>query len=121
MKFSRYLLLLISAVLITACGDDDNSEPPAELTEFKPTQYLALEWYVSTDDSIDQQYLFIEPLLLKDRIVTAGRNGTLNAYDLKTGDELAEIELDIPLSGGVGGTEDVWLVGRGDSVGNWDC
>ena len=111
MKPGRYFLLLISAVLITACGDDDNSEPPAELTEFNRTHYLALEWSVSTDDSIDQQYLFIEPLLLKDRIVTAGRNGTLNAYDLEDGDELAEIELDIPLSGGVGGTEDIWLVG----------
>ena len=111
MKFSRYIVLLFSAVLITACGDDDNTEPPAELTEFKQTHYLALQWSVSTDDSIEQQYLFIEPLLLKDRIVTAGRNGTLNAYDLEDGDELAEIELEIPLSGGVGGSEDVWLVG----------
>jgi outer membrane protein assembly factor BamB len=111
MKLSRYFLLLFSVVLITACGDDDNTEPPAELTEFKQTHYLALKWSVSTDDSIEQQYLFIEPLLLKDRIVTAGRNGTLNAYELEDGDELAEIELDIPLSGGVGGSEDVWLVG----------
>jgi len=98
-------------VLITACGDEDNAEPPTELTEFKQTYNLELQWSVSTDDSIGQQYLFIEPLLLKDRIVTAGRNGTLNVYDLEDGDELAEIKLDIPLSGGVGGTEDVWLVG----------
>ena len=111
MKLSRYILLLISVVLITACGDDDNSEPPAELLEFQRTHYLSLDWSVSTDDNIGQQYLFIEPLLLKDRIVTAGRNGTLNVYELEDGDELAEIELDIPLSGGVGGTEDVWLVG----------
>lgn len=114
MKLSRYFLLLISVVLITACGDDDNTEPPAELTDFKRTHYLASDWSVSTDDSIGQQYLFIAPLLLKDRIVTAGRNGTLNAYDLEDGDELAEIKLDTPLSGGVGGTEDVWLVGSRD-------
>ncbi len=111
MKLSRYILLLVSVVLITACGDEDNAEPPTELTEFKQTYNLELQWSVSTDDSIGQQYLFIEPLLLKDRIVTAGRNGTLNVYDLEDGDELAEIKLDIPLSGGVGGTEDVWLVG----------
>jgi len=114
MKLGRYILLLISVVLITACGDDDNTEPPADLTEFKITHYLAYEWSVSTDDSIGQQYLFIEPLLLKDRIVTAGRNGTLNAYDLEDGDELAEIELDTPLSGGIGGTEEIWLVGSRD-------
>ena len=116
MKLSRYILLLISAVLITACGDDDNAEPPAELTEFKATYFLSLDWSVSTDDSIEQKYLFIEPLLLKDRIVTAGRNGTLNAYDLEDGDELAEIELDTPLSGGIGGNENTWLVGSRNGV-----
>ena len=111
MKLGRYCLLLISAVLVSACGDDDNTEPPAELTEFERTHFLNLQWSVSTDDNIEQQYLFIEPLLLKDRIVTAGRNGTLNVYELDDGDELAKIKLAIPLSGGVGGTEDIWLVG----------
>ena len=111
MKLSGFPVLLISVLLVTACGDEDNAEPPAELTEFKRTYDLSLQWSASTDDSIDQQFLFIEPLLLKDRIVTAGREGTLNVYDLDNGDELAEIELDIPLSGGVGGTENIWLVG----------
>lgn len=111
MKLGRYCLLLISAVLVSACGDDDNTEPPAELTEFERTHFLNPQWSVSTDDNIEQQYLFIEPLLLKDRIVTAGRNGTLNVYELDDGDELAKIKLAIPLSGGVGGTEDIWLVG----------
>ncbi|UCB54649.1 MAG: outer membrane protein assembly factor BamB [Thiotrichales bacterium] len=111
MKFGSYCLLLISALLLTACGDDDNTEPPAELTDFKHTHYLNLQWSASTDDEIEQQYLFIEPLLLKDRIVTAGRRGILNVYELEDGDELAEIKLGIPLSGGIGGTEDIWLVG----------
>jgi outer membrane protein assembly factor BamB len=111
MKFSKNLLLLISVLLLSACGDEDNAEPPAELTEFNRTHFLAEEWSVSTDDGVGQQYLYIEPLLLKDSIVTAGRNGTLNVYDLEDGDELATIKLDIPLSGGIGGTEDIWLVG----------
>ena len=111
MRFVRFCLLLISAVLITACGDDDNTEPPAELTPFENTHYLNRQWSTGTDDSIDAQYLFIEPLLLRDRIVTAGREGTLNVYRLEDGKELAEIKLRIPLSGGVGGTEDIWLVG----------
>lgn len=111
MKSSKSLLLLISVLLLSACGDEDNAEPPAELTDFNRTHYLALEWSVSTDDGIGEQYLYIEPLLLKDSIITAGRNGILNVYDLEDGDELAEIKLGIPLSGGIGGTEDIWLVG----------
>jgi outer membrane protein assembly factor BamB len=111
MSFGRSIALLVAVLLVTACGDEDNTEPPAELTEFDQTHYLSLEWSVSTDDDIGQQYLHIEPLLLQDRIVTAGRSGTLNVYELDDGTELAEIELDIALSGGVGGTEDIWLVG----------
>jgi outer membrane protein assembly factor BamB len=111
MKSTVRIVLLISTLLVAACGDEDNAEPPAELTEFNRTHYLALEWSVSTDDDIGPQYLYIEPLLLKDRIVTAGRKGILNVYDLEDGDELAEIKLDIALSGGIGGTEDTWLVG----------
>jgi outer membrane protein assembly factor BamB len=111
MKLASYILLLTGMVLLAACGDEDNTEPPAELVEFENTHFLKREWSASTDDSIGQQFLFIEPLLLKERIVTAGRDGTLNVYRLEDGDELAEIELEIPLSGGVGGTENVWLVG----------
>ncbi len=111
MKLVRYGLLLAGIALVSACGDDDNTEPPAELTEFKATHFLNLQWSVGTDDSIEQQYLFIEPLLLKERVVTAGRSGTLNVYRLDDGKELARFKLRIPLSGGVGGTEDTWLVG----------
>jgi len=39
MKPGRYFLLLISAVLITACGDDDNSEPYRAVVE--PLRRLA--------------------------------------------------------------------------------
>ena len=111
MNFGKKLLLLVGVLLITACGDEDNAEPPAELTQFKHSHFLGLEWSVSTDDAIGQQYLYIEPLVLSDRVVTAGRNGTLNVYSLEDGDELAEIKLGIVLSGGIGGTEDIWLVG----------
>ena len=111
MKPGRFWPLLAVAVLLAACGDDDNTEPPAELTQFEQTHNLNLQWSASTDDSIEQQYLFIEPLLLRDTIVTAGRRGVLNVYDLEDGDELAEIKLGIPVSGGIGGTEDIWLVG----------
>lgn len=111
MKFYRLTALLFSVLLITSCGDDDNSEPPAELTDFKETRHFNKQWSTSTDDSIDQQYLFIEPLLLKDRIVTAGRNGIFNVYKLDNGEKLAKIELDVILSGGIGGNENIWLVG----------
>ncbi len=118
MSFKRLFLVFASVALISACGDSDNTEPPAELTNFKRTNYLSLQWSSSTDDSIGQQYLFIEPLLLKDTIVTAGHNGIINVYELEDGDEIAEIKLDVVLSGGVGGNEDVWLVGtrNGDLI-----
>ena len=111
MNLRRLTILLFGVFLISSCGDDDNAEPPAELVKFEPTKFLNYQWGNSTDDAIGQKYLLIEPLLLKEKIVTAGKQGVLNVYSLDKGKELAEIELDEALSGGVGGNENIWLVG----------
>lgn len=106
--FKIFLFLFIAAILV-ACGDDDNSEPPAELTEFEASAEIELIWSARTSEGIEQQYLFIEPLLLSDKIVTAARDGHISVVDLKNGSIIDEIELEVTLSGGVGGNTDVWL------------
>ena len=107
-KLKLYILLALS-VLLSACGDDDNTEPPAELVNFEPTAQLELVWSSYVNEGIAQQFLFIEPLLLKARIVTAGRDGTVSVVGKRDGEILAEIDLDTTLSGGIGGNEKAWL------------
>ena len=106
--FKLYLLVFIAASLV-ACGDDDNSEPPAELTDFTPSAKIREVWSTKLSQGIKQQFLFIQPRLLDDKIITAARDGLVSVVDLKDGSILDEIELDRTLSGGVGGNDDIWL------------
>ncbi|MDA3869912.1 MAG: outer membrane protein assembly factor BamB, partial [Gammaproteobacteria bacterium] len=111
----RYSLLVFGLSLLTACGgNDDNVEPPASLTDFESTKVLHEQWSLSTHSGVEQQFLFIEPLLLNDRIITAGRDGTVTVVDVNSGKRLKKIDLDTTLSGGVGGDDNLWLLATKD-------
>ena len=113
--FYRYLLILILALFISACADDDNLEQPAELVPFYSKHYLDVSWHASTGAGVEEQYVFLQPLILKDIVVTTSRNGLLNIISLTTGDFEEDIELEATISAGVGGNEDVWLLATRDA------
>jgi outer membrane protein assembly factor BamB len=108
-SFKVYLLVFIATVLV-ACGDEDNTEPPADLVDFERSASIQWLWSTKASNGIKQQFLFLQPLLLEDKIVTASRDGLVSVIDLQDGSIIEEIELDRTLSGGVGGNEDVWLL-----------
>ena len=99
----RFIVVLLSAVFIVACGDVDNSEPPSELVKFEQTLDVKKLWRVDTGDGVDQLFVRLFPLVLDDRVVVTDRNGKVSAYNLETGKKLWQTELDITVSGGVGG------------------
>ncbi len=113
--FCRYLLIVGVALFISACADDDNLDQPAELVPFYSKYYLDVTWHASTGVGVEEQYVFLQPLVLKEIAVTTSRNGVLNIISLKTGDFEDDIELDSIISAGVGGNEDVWLVATRDA------
>ncbi len=97
-------------LLLSACSDDVNVTPPTELVPFKSDYYLDVTWHKSTGKGAGDQYLFLDPLILKDIAVTASRDGVINIIGLKTGEFEDDIDLDETISAGVGGDEDVWLL-----------
>ena len=101
----RFITILVVTAFITACGDTDNAEPPAELIDFEQTLNVNELWSVDAGSGIDQQYIKLFPLILDDRIVVTDRYGNVSAYDIKNGNKLWETELDVTVSGGVGGDE----------------
>jgi outer membrane protein assembly factor BamB len=113
--FHRYLILFIITLFISACADDDNLDQPAELVPFSSKYYLDVTWHASTGEGAEEQYVFLQPLILKKIAVTVSRNGLLNIISLKTGDFDYEIDLDSVISAGIGGNEDVWLVATRDA------
>lgn len=112
-KFKLYILVVFTFIL-SACGDEDNSEPPAELTSFKASVSMELLWSSFADGGVGQQFLLIEPLLLDDKIVTAGRDGFVSVISKNDGEILNEIDLDSVLSAGVGGNSKIWLFATRD-------
>ena len=101
----RLIVILLSAFLITACGDSDNAEPPAELVDFEETLDVKELWSVDTGSGVDQLFVKLYPLILDDKIVVTDRYGYVSAYDLNSGDKLWDIELNLTVSDGVGGNE----------------
>jgi len=106
---------LILVLIISACADDDNLDQPAELVPFDSQYYLDVSWQKSSGSGVEEQYVFLQPLLLKKIAVTTSRDGVVSVISLKTGDFEEEIELDTTISAGVGGNEDVWLLATRDA------
>lgn len=115
MKYIRILSIIFIGLALSACGDKDNSEPPAELISFTPEINLDLLWGERAIEGVNQQFLFLTPMLEKDRIVLAGRDGNIKSLTLDTGDELTDINLDVTLSAGIGGDDKLWLLATRDA------
>lgn len=114
-SLARYFILLISVLIISACADDSNVDEPTELVPFTSKYYLDVSWHKSSGAGVEEQYLFLHPLILKEIAVTVSRDGELNIIGLKSGEFEEDIQLDSIISAGVGGNEDVWLLATRDA------
>ncbi len=120
--------LLLTALSLTACstldivkdsvsgisdyfsGGEDNAEPPAVLTEFNAEVEIEKLWTSSTGVGANEQTVKLAPAIHNQKIITADREGLVQARHLATGDKVWEFEAEMKLSGGVGlGNETVIL------------
>ncbi len=113
--FPRYLVLLVLAVMLSACADDDNLDQPAEIVPFASEYYLDVTWHKSSGAGVEEQYVFLQPLILKTIAVTASHDGLINIISLQTGEFDDDIDLDTVISAGIGGDEKTWLVATRDA------
>lgn len=124
----RRTLLLLSILSLTACttfdvvkdsvsgisdyfsGGQDNSEPPAPLTDLNAEIQVEKLWSSSTGVGANEQSVKLAPAIHNQKIITADREGLVQARHLATGDKVWEFETEMKLSGGVGlGAETVIL------------
>ena len=113
----RLVSVIFCAALLAACGETDNTEPPAELVEFEQTLQVNELWSVDTGAGVDQLYIKLFPLILDEKVVVTDANGKVSAFNLKNGEQLWETELNITVSGGVGGNNSHLVVtGRNGNV-----
>jgi outer membrane protein assembly factor BamB len=106
----RWLLVLLMAANLLACGDKDNAEPPADLVDFDAAAKAQKLWSVSIGGGAAQQYLKLYPLLLSDSLIAADRSGNVVAVNADTGKVIWRTDLDVTISGGVGGNAEYHIV-----------
>jgi len=110
MRKQLFTAALIAA--LTACSSTDEIElEPAELVDFKQSVELDELWSRDIGSGQDQSYSRLSPAIDGDTIYAAGAEGEVVALDRNTGKLLWEVDLEQPLSGGVGAYEDLVLVG----------
>ena len=106
--------MVILSASLSSCADD-NLKQPTELEPFNTTKYLERMWYAPIGAGSGEQYVFLRPLKLDDKLVTASRDGVISVIKINSGDMLEQLELDTTLSAGVGGDKEVWLVASRDA------
>ena len=81
-------------------SDSDNSEPPAELTEYQSEVKLEVLWDESDGDGNDELAVNLVPAIADGRVIIADREGLIQARNPDDGELLWEVETDLPISVG---------------------
>ncbi len=91
--------------------DSDNSEPPAELTEYQPEVKLEIIWDESDGVGTDELAVNLVPAVADGRIIIADREGLIQARSLLDGELFWEVEIDMPISTGPVIDNDLLFIG----------
>lgn len=114
----RLFVLIAVTVWLSGCSwlrGDDNTDPPAELTEIQTKVKLQQLWHKDVGTDIDEQYLKLRPAIDGGRVFAADAKGRVTAYDEATGNEIWEVKTDIAISSGVGVGEGLVVVGSSEA------
>ncbi|NOR80651.1 MAG: outer membrane protein assembly factor BamB [Methyloprofundus sp.] len=121
----RIILALLFIVSLSGCAaitemtdsvgdlftDSDNSEPPAELTEYQPEIKLEIIWDKSDGVGTDELAVNLVPAIADGRIIIADHEGLIQARSLLDGELFWEVEIDMPISAGPVIDDDLLFVG----------
>ncbi|MDG1579959.1 outer membrane protein assembly factor BamB [Pseudomonas sp. GOM6] len=104
--------VLALAVMAVGCSSNSKKElPPAELPDIQEEVRLDAQWSVSVGDGQGELYNLLTPAADGERLFAASADGEVVALDRLTGDKFWEVELDLPISGGVGAGYGLVMVG----------
>jgi len=115
-----FLIVILSAGCSTIggwFGSSDNSIPPAELKTIAQPVGVQQLWETQIGSGAEKQFIRLTPALTDGRIYAASHDGTVVALDALSGQRLWETSTDLPISGGVG-VSDNGLVLVGASEGD---
>jgi outer membrane protein assembly factor BamB len=112
------LLSLTGCETIGGFFEDDDYDPtqPVELVDIDESVTLDKRWSRSIGDGQGDGYYRLNPLLADGVIYAASSDGELAAFDAQSGRERWSVELELPISGGVGKYRDALFLGGADGL-----
>ena len=120
----RWLLAATLLMSLSACStvsgwfdsDDDDPKAPAELVDFTESVKIKKLWSHGVGNGQGDGFYKIQPATNGDVIYAASADGDLEAFDRHSGKSLWDVELDTPVSGGVGVYGDALFLGSSDGM-----
>lgn len=95
-------LLLLSGCSWLGSSDDEASTEPADLVDFEPEIRIQKQWSAGIGKGQKRRFARLKPVLADGLIYAADGVGNVFAIDAASGRRKWQVELELPLSGGVG-------------------
>lgn len=96
--------------LLSACSNGPSLPEPTKLVDIDPTQAVTEHWQTRIGAGAEQHALPLQPVLMDGVIYGASASGDVSAVDAATGKSLWQVDLEQPISAGLGRLEDKLLV-----------
>lgn len=111
----RLTLILVLALLGSACSwlnvGSEKAKPPSELEAIQQPIAIETLWETRVGSGLGGAFIKLMPVVAEERIYAASHDGVVMAVDAKTGQTEWKVETELPISAGVGLSDDVVLVG----------
>lgn len=104
MRTSTLFALAFTVVLVSGCSifSADDEAKPAQLEKIDQQVELSLVWTAKAASSNKDYWANLKMAVSDKSLFTADHSGKVVAFDLEDGEKQWSVELDLPVSGGVG-------------------
>lgn len=111
-NIKSFLLLLFLAAYLMGCSSaEEKALEPMELPDFDARANVKVLWSKTIGDGQDVRYTLLRPTIVGDTIFATDIEGQVFALDKNSGEKIWEVDLELPISGGVGAGNGVLLLG----------
>ncbi len=99
----KTLFYVFMALLLSACGGTDNTEPPSPLRTFDAEANFKQLWSIEVGSDAEDYQGQLKPYIGSNTIYIADHSGRITALDKSEGKVLWQIKTGLNLLGGIGG------------------
>lgn len=98
----RFISLVTALLVLVGCGSSPSPVlPPVQLTKLDNQINISRLWKMTAGEGVSDFYLKLKPVFKKGTGYVIDHKGYLQAFNVKTGKQIWEKDLNLPASGGL--------------------